>query len=200
MRQVEFARLCGVSAQAISKHAQAGRLVRAGGGGVDAKASLQALEGHLDEAKRRRALLKLAGLDEALAGSAGEAAADRGGGNVVDFQEASAAISWRGRRDKAAALMAELELEERLGALVRAADIAAAVESMIARFWSETEHALKIDALEIVAELDLDAAQAAKMRAALIRRNRTLRENFARVCRAVAEGARAEAADPAREG
>lgn len=55
MKRSAFAALLDISKQMISKHAEKGRIVEADGS-VDVAASLAALEGHMDEAKRQRAL------------------------------------------------------------------------------------------------------------------------------------------------
>ncbi|HYD26982.1 hypothetical protein [Brevundimonas sp.] len=75
MKRSAFASLCGVSKQMISKHAGAGRIVE-GEGGVDAEASLVLLEGHMDEAKRLRAL-EIVGGQGASAARAPQAPAQR---------------------------------------------------------------------------------------------------------------------------
>lgn len=60
MNVAAFAELCGVSRQAMHKHADAGRVLLDADGSVDVDASLAALAGHLDEDKRRAALEKRA--------------------------------------------------------------------------------------------------------------------------------------------
>ena len=63
MNQVEFAALCGVTKQMVSKWKNDGRLVF-GAGGLDARESLANLAGvWMDEPSRRAAMAKLSGED-----------------------------------------------------------------------------------------------------------------------------------------
>lgn len=64
MKRAAFATLCGVSKQMISKYAASGFVIE-NADGVDAAASLAALDGRLDEAKRQAALAALASLEGA---------------------------------------------------------------------------------------------------------------------------------------
>lgn len=61
MNGQEFANLCGISGAMVSKYAAKGCIVRDSGGAILPFDSLEALDGHLDDDKRRRALQKLTG-------------------------------------------------------------------------------------------------------------------------------------------
>lgn len=67
MNGQEFADLCGISGAMVSKYAAKGCIVRDAGGQIMPFDSLDALDGHLDDDKRRNALRKLTGeADEGL--------------------------------------------------------------------------------------------------------------------------------------
>ena len=89
----------------------------------------------------------------------------------------------KAERDKWLAKSAEIDYRERVGQMLDSSEIAAGVESVIADFWTETERAVKIDAAEIASDLKLDAERSAKLRSLLLKKNRDMRANFARVCR-----------------
>lgn len=177
MNQAEFAGLCDVSPMQISKYKAAGRLAFTGKK-VDARQSLQQLEGHLDENKRRAALAKL----DNQAKVAGAPSAE----NVIDLKsgEPPEASGWKARGDMFKAKEAELSYHERVGALLDSAEIAAAIEAVIADFWTETEQRVKLKAAEYASDLKIDATQAARLRSLMLRDNRELRADYARVCRA----------------
>lgn len=192
LNQAQFAQLVCCSKQLISKHGQAGRLVTNEAGRVRPKESLMRLEGHLDEGKRRAALLRLAGLPADFAGarepprsvdgdtmspSARKNGAAAGNGQdkdntVVEFR------SWRVQKERADAMLREIELAERMGELVYADEVRAATRDIVATFWSEVDRGRRLGVDEIAGELGLDAAQAQKLRALIHRRERQLRENF----------------------
>lgn len=61
MNGQEFANLCGISGAMVSKYAAKGCIVRDAAGAILPFDSLEALNGHLDDGKRRDALRKLTG-------------------------------------------------------------------------------------------------------------------------------------------
>jgi hypothetical protein len=207
MKKAAFARFVGISRQMVSKYADDGRLVMAGDR-VDARASLARLEGHLDENKRRAALLKLAGIDPGAlgplgggaaasgdgdpGGAAASAAAAGGDGKIIDFT----AASWRARRERAQAIAAEIDLDERFGHLLCAEEVKKSYEDTIATYWSEVERMIRPVAAEIASALKLDAEQAAEQRrlieTAFIR---PLRQNISAAMRRMAAEAEEERAD-----
>ena len=92
----------------------------------------------------------------------------------------STAAALKAERDRYAAMNAQIDYLERVGALVDKAEIAAAIESAVATFWTEFDQALKVDAAEYASELNLDAEQSRKLRTLMIRKNRVLRTNISR--------------------
>lgn len=192
MFRADFARLCDVSPSMISKYARRGLIVLRQDRWVRVADTLAALEGHLDEEKRTAALKALAKAEAALppllavAGGGAPPAASQDDSDAPGAAPAEPQ-GWKGRRDKFAALTAEVDYHERVGALVDAGEIAAGVEAVIADFCSVTEQSLKLDVAEIAAELDLSLDQARTLKTKLQARSRALRANFARVCRKAAE-------------
>lgn len=183
MKPAEFARLVGVSRQAIAKHGSAGRLVMAGDR-VDAKASLQRLEGHLDEAKRRAALMKIAGIDPAalgpLGGAGGTPGADDGGGEegsaMIDF---GAAKSWRAERERLQALALQIDLAERCGKLFDRDEILATFKEIVAAYWVEISRRERLNAEEIAVALKLTGDQTKALREILKKQTYFLRKDIA---------------------
>lgn len=181
MKQVDFAELCGVSRQAISKHGQAGRLVIAADGSVDAKASLIRLEGHLDEGKRRFALMRLAGIDIPMQARSALGAPEFQK-EIPDNQEADNVVplrpSAKAQKDEVDLQLRQLELAERIGELVEAVDVKLAVEDAVATFWSEVDRKRRQTVDEIAGELMLDRGQASKLRRLIAKRDRDLRSSY----------------------
>ncbi|WP_375207258.1 hypothetical protein [Hyphococcus sp.] len=194
MSRAKFAELCQISGAMVTKHQHAGRIALRHDK-VDAKESLTLLEGSLDEEKRREALKRLAKIEAAAAAApalfdvieGGKEAPASGAGELAEPQ------SWKARRDMFAAKEAELAYLERMGALVPAAEIAEAIQSVIAAFWTETERNLKIEASEIASELGLDGYQACELKAIMMRRNRSFREAFSQACSFIANDKQAVA-------
>ena len=181
MNQSKFAALCDVSGAMISKYAVAGRL-KFNGRKVDAAESLKALEGHLDEDKRRAAVKRLVEIDA----KAPPALFDVFAGDLKNEEpgvgDPMQPVGWKARREMYQAKEAELSYHERVGLLIDASEVGAAIESVVAIFWNEAERLVKMDAAEISSELKLDANQASQLRIILLRNNRRLRENFSQSC------------------
>lgn len=174
MKQAEFADLCSVSAMAISKHKAQGRIVFHGGR-VDPAASLAALEGHLDESKRRAALKRLGGAPEGAETEAVEPSeAVVGADNVLDFPTSPMA-----RKQLAEAQLRELDLAERAGQLVLASDVEAVIKDAVATFFAECDRRMKQDVDMIASDLNLTMGQAKDLRGLLADRQRRLRVAYA---------------------
>lgn len=189
MKKADFGRFVGISRQMVSKYAEAGRLALVGGR-VAARASLMRLEGHLDEGKRRAALLRLAGIDPGFAGGLMDGAAgppppsDAAGKteaagapreNVIDLGARSA----KARADEARARLLEIELDKALGNLLCAEEVKRVYQDTIAVYWSEIDRIIRPASLEIAAALKLDAAAAAEHRRLIEERLiKRLRENI----------------------
>jgi hypothetical protein len=183
MSQAKFAELCGVSAMMISKHKASGFVVLKRGK-VDAGASLETLEGHLDETKRRAAVERLRSL-EALAPCppAPECANDCQAENVVPI------ASWRVQKDKADAQLRQLELAERTRQLVDAIEVRKAVEDAVTAFWSELDRRRRQETDEIATALGLDAENTRALRGLIEQRDRSFRQDYAEAMKNMAEGA-----------
>lgn len=183
----------------ISKYAADGGLSKRGAL-VDARASLALLEGRLDETKRRAALAKLEDIPEPASGAGddGPPAAAR-----APFAPAAGApieaetLSWRMQRDQADARLKQLDLLERQGALVSAADVRLAIEDAVTSFWTESERRIRQEADEIAVALKLNTAQAVALRDAMRARERRLTADFAEAMRRMAGDAAPRAANAA---
>jgi hypothetical protein len=182
MTKAAFARLCQISQPMLSPGKYGPYLVMERGK-VDARASLTALEGRLDTAKWTDARDKLDAAEKAgpppLAAVADKAGTD-GDGEHGDASEIAEPQGWKARRDKFAALTAEVDYLKLVGALVDATEIGAGIEAIIADFCTVSEQSLKLDAAEIASELKLDVDGAAKLRSMLIKRHRDMRANLSR--------------------
>ncbi len=202
MTKAEFSRLCGISGAMVSKYARTGRLEICILGKVDAKASLKLLEGSLDENKRRAALLKLAGINVPETTNAkGDSRSPSAKTEEIPPETSKRStwnnqqtddetpISWKAQRDRAAAKLAELDLEQRLGSLCDAREVHAAAADTTATFFSELERRQRIDADAFSASLALNAEQAKKLRILIADRDKEIRANFAEKMRAAAEAA-----------
>lgn len=187
LSQAKFARLCNVSAMMISKYAADGGLAKKGAL-VDARASLALLEGRLDEAKRRAALAKI---DEA------PVANDRDDLPPPPSPGEPESLSWRAQRDQADAKLKQLDLLERQGALVSAADVRMAIEDAVTSFWTEAERRIRQEADEIAVKLKLSNEQAAALREMMRARERRLRADFADAMRRMAGETAPRAVDAA---
>jgi hypothetical protein len=104
MNKARFAELIGVSGAQVTKYGDA---IVIDGGQVDVEASLANLEGRLDETKRQRALAVLGGLSAA----------------AKPAENAPRQPSGKSRYDDARAQLAEIELAEKKGELLSAAEV-----------------------------------------------------------------------------
>lgn len=133
MNSSEFATLCGISRAMVSKY-NADGLISMNGKQVDARASLLALEGRLNEDKRRRALEKLEAMEtgDFAVEATPEAATRPRNGPIPE------PTSHKARKDMFAALNAEMEYRRKAGELLLASDVAQqaqlAVEAMREKF------------------------------------------------------------------
>ncbi len=154
MKRIDFARLADISPAMVTKYADAGYVVFRSADELDPLATLAALEGHLDEAKRQAALAALAGLSETPAAPVAPRSAK------ADLD----AI----KRD-----LAVIDLARKTGELIRvdeaARTAAAAVVAMRAAFDLE----LAATADRLVVELGLSTDRAGALR-------RTLKASFSR--------------------
>lgn len=199
MRKADFARLCGVSAPMIAKYCRAG-LIATGEAGVDAAASLKALQGHLNEEKRIAAILALADgkrAPDALAPRVrkpdAETAPPAKGFEepphpaVIQLAEYQAARSAdRSRLERAAADIKEIELLQLTGQLIDAKEVAKAIEDSVVSFWIELQRREREEADAISAQLGLDQLQARRLRDALRTRNLRMRDEYAAAMRRLA--------------
>ena len=189
MTKAEFARLCQVSQPMVTKYAGAGRLAMTGKK-VDALASLQRLEGHLDEGKRRAALDRLNALDDVKTTTPTliveeEPEADK----AVAGKLQPVTQSWKAEREKAQALNAQLDLAERQGLLVDAAEVKAAVADAVTTFWSELDRRHRQKADELAGRLKLDADEAKEVRTFMARFARELQKGYSDLMHQAAEDA-----------
>lgn len=199
LSQSKFAELCGVSPAMISKYSRGGYIAFAGGL-VDARESLARLNGHLDEGKRRAAIERLKDGGEAASTGEGLFSVIEGGRSGRDsaLGAEDEPSSWRARRDKYAALQAEIAYYQQIGALVPVADVEAAIEDAIAIFWTETEQKMKIEAAEIASALGLNADQAGRLKEMMVRQTRDFRTRCAAAFRSA--GKRATECGPGQTG
>lgn len=194
MKKADFARLCGVSAPMIRKYELAGAIVL-NGDGVDAAASLRALQGRLDEDKRTSAVLKLIGADAPSAAAKKLAAAPATDGTepfaadpIEDARRAEVVELARfqrergdaaSRRAKIEADRAEIELLQLTGRLVDIDEIRRAIDNAVSTFWTESQRCVREDADAIATALGLDEFRARQLRAELGRRSMRMRQDFA---------------------
>lgn len=195
MRQSEFARLLGISEAMVSKYKRDG-LVTLRGREVDAEATLADLEGRVDDAKRKRALRRLAEMRSAGAATIEPPATDDGA-EPEDPGSTSlgGTLSGKARLDAAKAELAEIELAETKGELIRVDETAGAVQDLIRGFFAEQDLNRRRESDTIAAELQLDAERTRKLRNLMTDRDRRVQRRFAeRMARLAAE---AEAAPSA---
>lgn len=121
MKRQAFADLIGVSKQMVSKYASSG-LIAEDGGDVDAAASLELLEGRLDEDKRAKALAALAAIE----GSRPAPTTSRG--EAVAPVRQSAKV----QKDEVELQLKRLQYGREAGELVSADDIDAAARQAVA--------------------------------------------------------------------
>ena len=170
MTKTEFSRLCQVSHPMMAPQ-KYGSLLIMKGKKVDAVASLAALEGHLDEAKRRAALAHL-----------GQAAPPPASGDVIDFP-----TSHRARKEKADADMKELDLLERQGLLVPAAEVEVAIADAVQTYFAEVDRRKHQAADALSGKLNLTLEQAREVRAFFDEFTRNLRASYAKAMQVKAE-------------
>lgn len=191
MTQAAFARLCQISPVMVTKYAAGGYIVRKGKG-VDAGASLERLEGHLDETKRRAATERLDAEEALKRGDAPElslsAATMESEESPALAKETPLYIANLTER-QARAGITQLDLLERQQLLTDPVEVNRAIRNAVAQYWSELEFGLRQEADEMSAELKHNADQARQFRAILFRRNRSLRERFAKSLRGMMRGA-----------
>ena len=117
MKRSAFASLCGVSKQMVSKYEASGLIVTSGDG-VDAAASLEILEGRLDEGKRRAALAALEGVQPARL--------------VPPNQGSGRMSSAKVQKDEVELRLKQLQYGREAGELVLAEDIDSAARAAVA--------------------------------------------------------------------
>ena len=145
MKRSAFASLIGVSKQMVSKYEGAGHLVTSGSD-LDPLASLAALEGRLDEAKRQRAL-------QVLQSATGVTATPAAKG-------ATPAASAKAEKDAIERDIRLIELGKATGALVLASDVDAAAREAVS-LMRETFHNAKRElAQKICATFDVPPEKA----------------------------------------
>ena len=189
MTKTAFAALCQITHPMLAPHKYGPYLVMRGKK-VDARQSLNALEGRLDEQKRRDALAELDRLDgKPPRAEASEPPAVQTASSVDNKTgegaggEPDEPVGWKARHDMIRAKSAEVAYKEQLGALTPVAEIEQAMEIIVAAFWTETERSVKIQAAELASELSLDADQAAALKRKMEKNVRTMRDSFTRACR-----------------
>lgn len=174
MKRSAFASLCGVSKQQVSKYAQSGHLVL-DGDEVDPVASLAALEGHLSEENRLRALQVLGGTSPKPA--AGAQASSR-----------PPARTGKALREDIEAELKALDLAERKGELVSAAEVDARAREAIALFREARANVRRETADKICAQFGIPADRAAALTRFLAQQDEHALGVFARAIAALADG------------
>ncbi len=124
LNQRQFAQLCDVSQQMVSKYLLDGRLVVDVDGRIDAQRSLEALAGHLDEEKRALALQKLA--------LRSQSAADASK-NAPQAAPIETTVSAKQDHDRIKRDLAALELAERAGELIKVVDVEERIYDAVAK-------------------------------------------------------------------
>lgn len=146
MRRTAFASLCSVTKQQVSKYERAGLLVFSAPDQVDAAASLAAMEGRLDEEKRRRALAVL-----------GDATA---GPQPTSSRPARTPQGAKAQKDEIELALKTIELGQATGALVLAADVDAAARDAISLMRESLHNGKRELAARICAAFGLPADRA----------------------------------------
>lgn len=170
MKRVEFARLAEISPAMVTKYADQGLLVFVDEKNLDARASLEALAGTLNEDKRQAALEKLAKLDAAAQLRA-----------VNDANGAPAIASAPGAA-KSAAKTTKIEIEElkrdslALELARKAGDLAPIedVERVILDAMAGLQAAFDQESRAMAAQMTIDLGLSPDKEAILARRLRTL--------------------------
>ena len=178
MSQAAFAAFCGVSRMAISKHKKNGRLILIDDK-VDPLNSLIALEGHLEEGKRRAALARL-GQAPSFVESHDLDAAQNNQNRAAPPAGAVQQVfrSDKLRKEKTDADMAEIALEKMKGNLVDRFMVEELIADATRSFWSLADQSLGADIDAIATELELTNEQITKIRALLKSRKRRLQQEF----------------------
>lgn len=187
--------LCSISPAMVTKYSRSG-LIAMNDQGVDAAASLKALQGHLDEQKRVAAILALAdgkAAPDVVASRVRIPDTDKTSPQLEDLvppvpahpaviqlaeYQASRAAD-RARMERAQADLKEVELLQLTGRLVDAVETARTIEDAVAVFWSEVQRRERDDADAISASIGLDPLQARCLRDELRKRNGGLRRDYA---------------------
>lgn len=172
MKRVDFASLAGVSPAMVTKYGDLGLLVTSEGKNLDARATLEALAGTLDEEKRQAALEKLDAADRIAANDAAptpqspEASPARTKTAKVEIEEL--------KRDTL-----QLELSRKAGELVPIEDVERTILDAIAGL----QGAFDQEARSMAAQMTIDLGLSPDKEAILARRLRTLcnraRQRFA---------------------
>lgn len=186
----------------IAKYSKQG-LIAMNEAGVDAAASLRALQGHLDEGKRVAALVAFADgkrAPDAVAAvrvrksdtddkgpSPADGLAEPPHPAVVQLAEYQVSRSAdRARREKIDADRAEVEFMQLTGRLVDASEVAREIENSVTIFWQELQRRERDEADLLAAQLSLDQLQARRLRDAIRLRNIGLRNDYAETMKKLA--------------
>lgn len=161
MNSSEFATLCGISKPMVSKY-NADGLISMNGKQVDARASLAALAGRLNEDKRLLALEKLDALE---AGIVAEEVAAKPAMPRKNEPGLPAPTSFKARRDQYLALNAEVEYRKKVGELLAASDVAQQAELAVEGMREQFSKDRRSMAQDLCAMFDIPAdREAALMR------------------------------------
>ena len=144
MNQKQFAQLCAITQQMVSKYVADGRVVTRASGEIDASASLDALAGHLDEEKRAAAREKLAFL------SAGaESSRPASPAPAATPQKSSP----KAEHDAIKRDLAALELAQKSGQLIPVAEVEERIFDAVAKMRQAHESTLRSDAERLAHDL-----------------------------------------------
>lgn len=193
MKQSAFAALAGVSRQQVSKYATAGKLVLDASGGVDAAASLAALEGHLDETKRQRAILAL-GAQLANGPPAPGVGLPFPAGAADAAPRMPPAHSTKIEKDQLDIAVRKLDLAERAGKLVSVAEVDAAAREAVALMREAFNNTRREAADRLCAQFGLAADKAPAISRFLAAEFEAALGRFADAAGALAAGGNASAA------
>lgn len=167
--QAEFARLCAISHQMVSKYAADGRLVRGESGLIDAEASLQQLAGHLDEQKRLTALEKL------------RFAAPGAAQDTQKPPPGSSGKGAKGELDEIRRDLARLELEQKAGNLVAVAAVEERAFNAIAAMRQALESTRRETSERLASDLGLTPDRAPVIARALQRYTNAAQAAFVQI-------------------
>jgi hypothetical protein len=174
MNQSAFATLAGVSRQQAHKYATAGKLVHDGAGKIDAAASLAALEGHLDEAKRQRALAAL-GVQPPAQQPSG-------------LPLAPPARSTKMEKDELEIAIRRLELGQKAGELISVAEVDARAREAVSALRETFNNSRREIANRLCAQFGLPADKAVVVARFLAVEFEGAMGRFAEACAAMATG------------